>query len=758
MADTSASYPLPVNSLHGATLFSSEHAPAVLFGSDNTPSIVAIEMGGRSEVSLYVRQPDGSTTRRTRPFTPWLIATDPTRWSDAAASTEIVELAGPHPLRHLVTFANWEDFRNLTANQRDLETRSDLYFNSAATSQFLMSTGLTLFKDMVFEDLRRMQLDIETLSLDPSTPEAEVIMIAIRQGEFEDVLVQTNGEAELLERLNELFMKLDPDVIEGHNIYSFDIPYIVERARRHGVRLTLGRDGSAPQIWSAPQRFRAGPVSLPYTGINIIGRHIVDTLHQIQRHDVQGNLTGYGLKHVIKELGIEREDREFVPGDEIANLWRSGVRDRERLARYALDDVRDVDLLSRITTPTEFYQTQILPMSYQRATVAGTGMKIDDLMIRAYLGAGHSIPLPGLSRGFPGGYTSVLHSGVFSPIVKADVESLYPSIMNSRNISPGKDVLGAFPILLRDLTRRRLDAKAQVRITTGEERARWDALQGSFKILINSFYGYLGFGIGHFNDFDAAEQVTLEGQRIIKQVVDLLESSGATPIEVDTDGVYFSPPPDFRTSAHEESYIEGISDQLGDGIKLAHDGRYAHMLSLKMKTYALLDYEGHLTLKGSALRSRRMEKCFQEFIRFAARGFMLDQRDDVRDAYFHLAERIQQKRLDPMEIGQWAMLRRSTAEKNARLSRLLRSTQGQWKFGERVVIYEREDGELGLVLNYANDENTPVLLRRLKETATRFEEAFALSSEFDAFFPNIQVTTSLEAARLTQPVQQLGLF
>jgi hypothetical protein len=153
-----------------------------------------------------------------------------------------------------------------------------------------------------------------------------------------------------------------------------------------------------------------------------------------------------------------------------------------------------------------------------------------------------------------------------------------------------------------------------------------------------------------------------------------------------------------------------------------------------------------------------MEKCFQEFIRFAARGFMLEQRDAVRDAYFELAERIQKKQLDPSEIGQWAMLRRNTAEKNARLSRLLRSTQGQWKFGERVVLYERDDGELGLMQNYANDENTPILLRRLKETAQRFEDAFDSTAEFDAFFPSIQITTNLEAARDTQPVQQLGLF
>mgnify|MGYP006170344993 CR=1 FL=1 len=67
----------------------------------------------------------------------------------------------------------------------------------------------------------------------------------------------------------------------------------------------------------------------------------------------------------------------------------------------------------------------------------------------------------------------------------------------------------------------------------------WEGMQGSFKVLINSFYGYLGYSGGLFNDYDAAERVTLAGQRIVKQVVTNLLHHGATPIEVDTDGVYF---------------------------------------------------------------------------------------------------------------------------------------------------------------------------------------------------------------------------
>jgi len=278
-------------------------------------------------------------------------------------------------------------------------------------------------------------------------------------------------------------------------------------------------------------------------------------------------------------------------------------------------------------------------------------------------------------------------------------------------------------------------------------------------VLINSFYGYLGFGAGLFNDFDAAERVTLEGQRLIRNVVAELDRHGAKPIEVDTDGVYFTPPDGITTEDAEETFIAEIGSlALPDGVRLAHDGRYEKMLSLKLKTYALLDYTGSLTLKGSSLRSRRMERCFLRFIQDAARDFMLDRRDEVRDRYFELAETIQQKTIDPREISQWTMVNRSSLEKQPRLKALLDANQGRWRFGERVEVYEREDGSLGFLEDYAHDENTRDLLRRLSDTAARFQEAFESQAEFDAFFPKITPMTRLSEARLTEPVQQLTLF
>ncbi|MDQ3443244.1 MAG: ribonuclease H-like domain-containing protein, partial [Chloroflexota bacterium] len=357
--------------------FTEVDASRLLYGLNSTPGIVSVEPSGPNEVDVFQRQPDGTTIRQIEPQAPWIVVRPDSPM--ASRRNVLVEpLTGNLPLSARVVFRNRAEFRDAVSTVAN-DDFSVLAFKSPIT-QYLIASSNTLFKDMQFEDLRRLQLDIETLGLDPDVPEAEVIMVALRQGDYEDVLVQETTEANLLERLVEAVQRLDPDVIEGHNIFLFDLPYLIERARRTGVVLGIGRDASPPTVAQFRSNFRVGPVSLPYTSIHVRGRHIVDTYQQIQRWDIQGKLSSYGLKSIMRELALERDDRVHVEGQQIANMWRSGERSRDRLARYALDDVRDVERLSGITLPTEFYQTQIVPMALQTATTAGMGTKIDHLM------------------------------------------------------------------------------------------------------------------------------------------------------------------------------------------------------------------------------------------------------------------------------------------------------------------------------------------------------------------------------------------
>lgn len=731
----------------------------LLYGADPTPGIVAADLAGPDRIRLYRR--DGErTVAEDVPFTPWLLAVRPEPWQALPSRPTVETLAGDLPLRYLVSFPAWPSYLDAARAARDAGER--FFRLRSPVEQYLTRTGRTLFKGMAFDHLRRMQIDIETLGFDSRRPDSRVIIVALRHAGNEDVLVLTDGdEAGLIEALNARIRAIDPDAIEGHNLFNFDLPFLRERARRHGLELSWGRDGSAVWIDERPSRFKAGPLTVPYTPATVAGRHVIDTYQQIQRYDTGGRLSSYGLKNVIAELGLERQDRTFVPGEQIAALWAT---DRDTLIRYARDDVRDVDSLGCLATPTEFYQTQLLPRSYQAVATGGPGEKINDLMVRAYLDAGHALPLAEEARDYPGGHAELLATGAFHPVVKCDVESLYPSIMLAERITSRRDTLGAYLPMLADLTRRRLEAKANSRRLTDAgavaEAAMWEGIQSSFKVLINSFYGYLGYRGALFNDYDAATRVTLVGQQIVKRVVEALRESGSVPIEVDTDGVYFVPPPAIRDEAAERAYVDRISAHLPAGIRLVHDGRYAGMLSLRLKNYALLKDDGGLVLKGSALRSRRMEPCLRAFVREAARCFLEGRQDEARAAYFDLAERMRTRQLPPTAIAQWGMVNAETLASFPRLRKLLeRAGSGPGtQPGDRIEYYEREDGELAFLSEYAKDENVAYLLRRLRDIAARFRELFPSDAQFDACFPPITARTDLDAARDRQAAEQLSLF
>lgn len=733
-------------------------ADTLLYGTDPLPGLVAVDLAGPDRVRLY-RRAGEDLSAVDDDLEPWLLAERAEPWQALRSHPSVIRLDGEHPLQFLVTFRTWPELLDATRAAREANER--VFRLRSPVEGYLLRRGRTLFKGMTFDDVRRLQLDIETVGLDPRRPDATVLMVAITTSwGVEDVLALESSEADLIERVTERIVALDPDVIEGHNIFNFDLPYLATRAERNGLALRWGRDGAAVRIDERGGRFKAGPLTVPYSPAWIHGRHVIDTYQQIQRYDSGGKLTSYGLKNAIRELGLTRSDRTFVPGADILHAWRT---DRDRLVRYAIDDVRDVDILSRLATQTEFYQTQILPRSFQAVATGGPGEKINDLMVRAYLAAGHSIPNPEPPRDYPGGHAELLETGVFSPVVKCDVESLYPSIMLAERITSKADILDAYLPMLADLTRRRLAAKSasrdMARAGKHDERAMWEGLQGSFKVLINSFYGYLGYRGGLFNDYDAATRVTLSGQRIVINVVERLRDAGGIPIEVDTDGVYFVPPPRLVDEHAEIAFIDAISQHLPTGIRLAHDGRYAAMLSLRLKTYALLAGDGTLTLKGSALRSRRVEPCFREFIGAAARCFLEGRPDDAHAAYFALAERIRQRDLAARDVVQWGMLSGDT-QPTPRLKRLVERGQriGEARSGDRIEYYERQDGELAFLSEFAGDVNQDYLLRRLRDVAMRFRELFPTDSAFDAAFPALSLRTNLAMAKEQEAVTQLGLF
>jgi DNA polymerase I len=706
----------------------------VLFGKDPTPYIVAVEPID-SRIRLFIRE-GGQLRTVEEPFRPWLLSDmrmemDSVHWQELKGGLE-----GRRMLKYLAVCDGREVFENLRRALRD-EHREIIAYGSFAR-QYLMLSGKTLFKGMTFADLHRVQLDIETTTLTPDQQGAQVLMIALSDTRgYEAVL--DGDEKQILEQLVERIQALDPDVIEGHNLFGFDLPYLAARAQALGVPLRLGRDGSELRFGS-PRQCIIGANSRTFTPAFAHGRHLIDTYLSVQRFDIgRGELEGYGLKEVAQQLGIAAPDRIYLEREQIPDLWHT---DPETVRRYCLQDVHETRRLADLTLPTEFYQCQMLPDTLQNLATIGTGEKANLMFLRAYLAEGYAVPAPQGAREYPGGYTEVRQVGLIPRIVKADVESLYPSVMLRYGIKPRADHLNVFLPTLERLRRLRLDAKARAKQTQGAESAYWDGLQNSFKILVNSYYGYLGSPF-HFNDYDAAEQVTLTGQELVKQIAAEIERQGGLVVEIDTDGVYFQPPPEVQTEADEIAFVERVGAVLPEGIRLAYDGRYKAMLSLKTKNYVLQGYDGKLTFKGASLRSRADEKFGREFLNSATQWLLNGEPERVVAEYQRLARAILNGEVDIEQLCR----RERVTQKSKQDTHPLYPLAKRFQIGDYIMVYRKRDGSLGLLEEYAGDEDREHYVEKLYKFAARLEPLFP---DFDAQFPKPQ--------EIIQAERQPGLF
>jgi len=684
---------------------------SLLFGCNEDKGLVAAERIERKnaadEMVLFFRR-KGKTVVEHDPFEALLTASS-RAIENCPVPFRSRKLKGGGALNVCATFSTWKDCLKV---ERWLSKKTG--FSSSApdapywclkdpVQQYLMTSGRTLFLGMAFGELRRLQLDIECLTTEGyefCNAEREgdriaAIALADQTGWVDVISGAELSERELLEQFIATVRERDPDVIEGHNIFNFDLPYIMARAKRHGVKLALGRDGSTPR--SRPSRFSAGERTIAYERCEVFGRHILDTLFLVHFYDIgHRSLPGFGLKEVAVHFGIARKDRTYIEGPRISPTFRQNP---DKVMRYVRDDVVETGRLSSLLSPSCFIQAQMLPYSYQNICVRGTATKIDALMAREYLRQGYSFPALGRAREFTGGYTDVFIEGIVQNVHHCDVRSLYPSLMLTGKLRPRKDELGIFLKLLAALKDVRLHArKEMLEASSASERTHFDVLQTTFKVFINSFYGYLGFAQARFSDFSMAETVTSRGRSLLRSMIDWLKKHGATPIEIDTDGIYFVPPPERRGGGGRrarksasaaaadkdmEKFRSDFAEMLPEGIEIEFDGEYESMFSYKMKNYALLTRDGEVIIKGGALKSRGLEPFQRSFLRELIRLRLEGRQDEILALKERYEKAIAGREWPVEKLAKTETLQDSVATYSAKVSQGRRGRSAVYELAKR---------------------------------------------------------------------------
>jgi DNA polymerase elongation subunit (family B) len=745
-----------------------------LWGWDETPGIVSVWVETDGRATLWRRLIDtGELAREEEQFRPWILLDELhdlrhlglQLGPDGASRARVTfrKLEGPGELKYLVSA---ERLKTLTAailhgasrrlgrwvgHLRELGKERLLVL--PPEEQFLVATGKTYFRDLSFDQLRRMQIDLETTGLDAGRD--RVFMVAARNPDGRVEVLEAAGtgdaaEAALIRRLVALVQAADPDVIENHNLHGFDLPFLQARARRLGVSLDLGRTAEAGLRSRAARRGMASREG-GRRRVRLIapGRELIDTMDAVLRHDfATRELPGHGLKEVARHLGIAGPERELIRGDRVYETY---VQDPERVRRYATADVEEVAALARMFGGAAFALARMAPRRYERLADAGaaTGV-LDPLLVRAYLRAGMALPAyrPGSDTRHRGAALHLFASGVAHRIVKADVASLYPSLMRAYRIGPARDHLGAMLALVDRLVERRLQEKASARKAPAgsAERYTHEATSSAMKLVVNSAYGYLaaGGGLTRFADVDAANEVTRRGRETLEQICRELASRGVTLIEADTDGAYFAAPMDW-TEADERKVVAEVGALLPPLVHLEFEGRYAAMLSHEPKNYALLGYDGRLILRGVAFRSSRAEPYGEAFLRRSIDHLLLGDVVGVREAYLQTVAALRHRDLPTWNVSSRVRLTRTreqymqTRESRRELAYEAMLSEGQksWSLGDRVRVYRTRTGTGGVVDEHdggvvagpqddPRDYDVDHYVRLLRDTyASRLSRAFS---------------------------------
>ena len=394
---------------------------------------------------------------------------------------------------------------------------------------------------------------------------------AVVQNENKDntIILPYLHEEDLLVAFLKKWDEVKPTIVSGWNIDGFDFPYLHARLVR-----VLGEE-----VANA-----LSPINICYFNkyknkMTIAGVNALDYLVLYKKYSGK-NLTNYRLDTVAKEeLKIGKIEYEGSLND----LMKSDIK------KFIEYNLHDIILVKKMNDQLQFIELamsicHVCHVGYEEFGMSSKfleGALLTYLRRKKLIAPNKKLKLDVVDRdddladdvGFEGAYVKDPVPGRYDWVCSADINSLYPSVIMSLNISPetkvgiikdwdseklvkksgdkiafdnevytyedfGKIIvdnnlsvsangivydqskLGCIPDILKTWFAERVEYKTKMKDASTrkdkEQYVFWKRRQHVQKILLNSLYGVLGLSIFRFYDLDNAAAVTLTGQEIIK--------------------------------------------------------------------------------------------------------------------------------------------------------------------------------------------------------------------------------------------------
>lgn len=482
----------------------------LIYGKNNKERIVGVEPED-GFCTLFLEDKNGDVQQEVVQNRWWLL-------SNKKLGNNWNTLKGNLHYKYGKQFIEREEFLKVKNYRRN----DDIFTIFDPKESFLVNFGYTYFKGMKHKDVSILSFDIEAVGLEHNK-DSKVLIISNtfrnKKGLVRKMFTYDEYEtqADLINAWCKWVREVNPAIIAGHNIYTYDLPYLDFIAKREDTELLLGRNKSALWFQNKESKFRKdGSQFLHYKKPHVYGRELLDTYFLSIKYDtVAKKYESYALKKIIATEGLEVKERQHYDASQIRFTYNNPV-EWEKIKRYAEFDADDALALWDLMGASYFYMCQSVPKSFQMLNESATGSQINALLIRSYLQEGHSIPKASDPVEFEG---AISHGvpGIHKNVLSFDVASLYPSIMREYKVCcKEKDPEENFIKMTEYFTEERLINKKLAK-ETGDRY--YDDLQNAQKTVINSGYGFLGAPGLNFNYPEGAAFVTEKGREILKTAI-----------------------------------------------------------------------------------------------------------------------------------------------------------------------------------------------------------------------------------------------
>lgn len=480
------------------------------------------------------------------------------------------------------------------------------FMTCSPVEQFMISTGKRLFKGYDnYDDLKRTTFDLETEGLNAKYH--MISQIGYRNNKGFQKIINITGDKEekwksemaAIEEFVRILSEDKPDNVAGHNSENFDWDFIINRCKEHGVdfsELSEKYLNRHPIFKKKKQTvLKLGGEMEYYYPTIMWGTNIIDSMHAARRAQaLDSSMKSSNLKYVTKYLGLNKQNRVYVPGDIINQTWAvtdevyafnddngdwykvtdsKPLRDgyvlksgKYIVERYLYDDLWETDKVELKLNESNFLVGKMIPTSFSRTCTMGTAGVWKLIMLAWCYENELAIPSTTSNRKFTGGLSRLLITGYVSRIVKLDFNSLYPSIILTWNISTSLDVMNIMLYLLEYILTQREkykdlknqagskadEIKDEIANATGlsedeinkmleavrywkAEKIGNDKKQLPLKVLGNGFFGSYGCPmVFPFGDIDAAEKTTCIGRMSLRLMISHFTNIGYTPVVGDS--------------------------------------------------------------------------------------------------------------------------------------------------------------------------------------------------------------------------------